>query len=430
MVSARVRAALAPFGVTLERDGGAGPRPNAPALHALGALPPGSIALITGASGGGKSTLLRALGDQLDRQGEGVRRLEATRLARSRRRVIDLVPGRLRHALGALARAGLGEAGLLARRACELSEGERWRLALAIGIARGGTWLLADEFCSVLDRETARGVCAALARWVRSGTGRLVAASAHADLAPMLGPDLCVRVELGGATSLRRGLPLRAPSIRIEPGGIEDYDALASLHYRSGRPATWTRVLRTVSGRRTVGVLVESRPTLNAAWRDLPWPGRFTRGDKRARARRLNRELRCISRVVVDPRWRSMGVARRLVEAALSSRPTPGVEAVAAMGAFNPFFERAGMIPYPAPVSYADARLGDALEHAGLSARDLIVGWQADRAGRDPLVRRELRRWAGSSRATRRLVGQPWGAIARAAGVRLAMRPVCYAFAG
>ncbi|MFI4898191.1 MAG: hypothetical protein ACIARR_10230 [Phycisphaerales bacterium JB059] len=189
-------------------------------------------------------------------------------------------------------------------------------------------------------------------------------------------------------------------------------------------------MLRALAGRRLVGVLVESRPTLNAAWRDLPWPGRYTRGDKQARALRLNRELRCVSRVVVDPRWRSMGVARGLVEAALASRRTPGVEAVAAMGAINPFFERAGMVPYPAPISCADARLGDALEHAGVRARDLIVGWSADDAVRDPLVRRELRRWAGSSRATRGLIGQSWGAIARAAGVRLATRPVCYAFAG
>ncbi|MFI4898190.1 MAG: ATP-binding cassette domain-containing protein [Phycisphaerales bacterium JB059] len=237
-VSTRVRQALAPFGVTLEREGGGGPSPDRDALRALGALPPGSVGLVIGASGGGKTTLLRALGDQLEARGEDVRRLDAPRLARSRRRVIDLVPGDLRLALRALARAGLGEAGLLARRACELSEGERWRLALAIAIARGGRWLLVDECCSLLDRETARGVCAALARWVRSGNGRLIAASAHEDLAPMLGPNLCVRIALRGAVRLQRGVPRSTPEIRVEPGEIADYDAFASLHYRAGRPAT------------------------------------------------------------------------------------------------------------------------------------------------------------------------------------------------
>lgn len=433
--SRRVRDALASFGLTIERGVPQAREVDASVMRAIREAPGASLTLITGASGGGKSTTMRALERVLKDAGERVLWIDGASLARSRRRVIELAPGDVPHAMRCLARAGLGEAGLLARRACELSEGERWRLSLARAMGdAGGGWVLGDEFCSVLDRETARGVCAAVRKWVKSSPSiRVVLASAHEDLPGMLGPDLCVRCGLDG--SLRTDLGIRARDVRvtIEPGGIGDFDALSALHYRGGRPATWTRVLRAVGrapgGDRLAGVLVESRPTLNAAWRDLPWPGRYTRGDKRARALRLNKELRCISRVIVDPRWRSMGVARRLVEAALASATTPASEAIAAMGAMSPFLERAGMRAYPAPVRAADARLEDALAHAGVEARDLIVGERADEAAGDAFVRRELTRWAQASRATRSLLGAAPGRIARAAGARLSSGAVCYAHA-
>ncbi len=433
----RVRDALAPFGLTIEHGRETPPAPDPAALDALLGLGGGGVALISGPSGCGKSTLLGALRRELQRRGDRVTPVEPRGLGRCERRVAEVIGGDLGAAISCLARAGLGEARLLARRASDLSEGERWRLALARAMARraGPRWIIADEFCSSLDRETARGVCAAVRRWARGDAGvRLVCSGAHEDLARLLGPDLCVRLGSDGRAELERALAAEAGAVRIGAGGIEDYDALSGLHYRGGRPATWSRVLRASAdvegGERLVGVLVESRPTLNAAWRDLPWPGRYTRGPKRERALRINRELRCISRVVIDPRWRSMGAARRLVEAALRTAPTPATEAKAAMGAVSPFFERAGMRAYPEPVLAPEARLRDALAHVGIDARDLIVGERAQEAGEHPLLRRELTRWAQSSRATRGLVGRAWGDVARAAGARLSRRAVCYAHSG
>src|SRR5205823_1709377 len=90
-------------------------------------------------------------------------------------------------------------------------------------------------------------------------------------------------------------------------------------------------------------VLVVSMPTLNGRWRELAWPGRFCGGDQRACARRLNEEVRTISRVIVEPRWRGLGVATRLVREYLRSPLTEKTEAAAAMGVCCPFFEAAGM---------------------------------------------------------------------------------------
>ncbi len=437
--SRRVLRAVAPFGLLLDGRVGSATMPSNAALGSLTGLGGGRVALLTGASGSGKSTVMRTLRTHLMQRGERVVHVEAGAFARTSRAVVEVVGGRLEQAMEALAAAGLGEASLLARPACALSDGERWRLSLARAMVvaqRGcgeGVWVLGDEFCSSLDRTTAHGVAVCVRRWAGRHRGvRVVCATAHEDMPGMLRPDVLVRVSPDGSSRVEAGRARGpGPRVRVEDGSIEDYDALGGCHYRGGRPATWTRVLRawrgTPRGPLLAGVLVVSRPTLNAAWRDLPWPGRYTRGPLRPRALRINRELRCISRVVVEPRSRGMGVARRLVGAYLRSPQTPATEALAAMGAFCPFFERAGMRVYRTGVLAPDARLGDALTHAGYEANELLVADRADEAAGDPLVRRELARWANASRATRGQLGRAWGDVARSAGVRLASRPVGYA---
>ncbi len=215
--SARVLRAVAPFGIgaaCAERDARARAAHARYAARALDrALGRGHVAFITGPSGGGKSTLLRALALRLRARGERVVWADPSRLCAGARPLVDRVPGPLPAALGHLARAGLAEARLWPRSVRALSEGERARAALARSMAlcerAGAATLLADEFCSGLDRATACSVAAALARWAR-GTGgrrsvRVVVASAHDDLLEALDPRLLVYVGLPGeAAQLER----------------------------------------------------------------------------------------------------------------------------------------------------------------------------------------------------------------------------------
>lgn len=166
-------------------------------------LPPGGIAFITGPSGAGKSTLLRAwqhlLGDRQQptinlnpRHGTGSRDPS----------VIDALRGPVRRRLSLLAAAGLAEATILPRRVSELSEGQRFRLRLAVAMQRAlrkpsHATLFIDEFAAALDRATARSVACTLARWVRRERHvRLVAATAHDDVLEWLRPDALVWVPL------------------------------------------------------------------------------------------------------------------------------------------------------------------------------------------------------------------------------------------
>ena len=75
--------------------------------------------------------------------------------------------------------------------------------------------------------------------------------------------------------------------------------------------------------------------------------------------------MRTISRVIVDPRCRGVGLAVRLVRHALEDATTPYTEAIAAMGRVHPFFEKAGMVRFDPPVSREMSRFEAALAQIG-----------------------------------------------------------------
>jgi ABC-type ATPase with predicted acetyltransferase domain len=159
------------------------------ALHER--LDAGQIALITGPSGSGKSVALRSFV-----AASGARR--ATPISTSARRSpVSMVGADPDRALALLGAVGLGEARRLVTPAGLLSDGERARLALARAIDAATRDIACDEFTSPLDRLTARSVCACVRRALGADQ-RLVCASAHEDVAPMLDPDLVLLIPLQG----------------------------------------------------------------------------------------------------------------------------------------------------------------------------------------------------------------------------------------
>ncbi|HYE21032.1 MAG TPA: hypothetical protein VEA69_21475 [Tepidisphaeraceae bacterium] len=128
-------------------------------------------------------------------------------------------------------------------------------------------------------------------------------------------------------------------------GTPADYFALERFHYRAGRPATWAGVwvVRHVDGgaRRVVAVGVLSYPCVAGAARDRALG--LERIGARERLRFVNANVRTISRVVVHPQFRAMGLASRLVRTMCARAGVRWVEALAAMGRVHPFFARGGM---------------------------------------------------------------------------------------
>ena len=177
---------------------------------------PGEIVLITGPSGAGKSSLLRAI-RSLTRGAVHWIDLDRTH-PRRERAIVDLF-GRtpLTRVLEMLSRVGLAEVWTYLRKPRELSEGQRWRLRLALALARtrrstrstistqSRSVLVCDEFAALLDRVTAAIVARTLRRAVSGNKSALVATS-HEDLIRALDPNLIVRCDFGRVTIERRSI--------------------------------------------------------------------------------------------------------------------------------------------------------------------------------------------------------------------------------
>ena len=226
---------------------------------------------------------------------------------------------------------------------------------------------------------------------------------------------------------LRRFRSIDATSARpvcIRPGTRADYEQLARFHYHAGPPATTAKIMRAQdhATAELIGVLVISHPTLNGSWRPVAWPGRFCSGTMRQRAERLNAQLRTISRVIIDPRWRGLGIASDLVRNYLREPMTPCTEAIAAMGALCPFFERAGMRRIEMPAPKRDQRLREIMRRRGLTPMDLITS-----PGRSRAIDPSIRIWARGSTSTRKLADGALGPLARLARSALIAPPSVYA---
>ena len=214
--------------------------------------------------------------------------------------------------------------------------------------------------------------------------------------------------------------------IRIERGGINDYNALARWHYRAATPAVPVLTLRAVCERTgdTVGALVIAMPVLNGPWRKLAWPDWLDGLDKRAQAQAVNTHLRTIARLVVTPPYRARGVGSRLVRAYLASPLTARTEALAAMGALCPVFERAGMRRVQCPMSRAATQVARSLRERNVPTWALADRTTRRRLARDPRIERALRslaadRWrSGRNRPAQELLERLW--------VNVASRPAAF----
>lgn len=258
--------------------------------------------------------------------------------------------GSLGRAISVLTACGLGEPRLWLRRPDELSDGERFRarLARAVGLAQrqSGAVLLVDEFCALLHRRLAKAMAYALRKMVTAGNLCLVAATSHEDLAADLQPDQVLRLG-GAAPELQTLAPVGRPisffrTLHIERGVLRDYTLFESMHYRqrSGLgPVDKVFTLRDGAGGEALGVVVYGYCPLSLRLRNVALGAVVPRDGQL-----LNRDFRILRRLVVHPDVRGCGLARWLVSQTLPRVGTRYVECLAAMGAVNPVFERAGMV--------------------------------------------------------------------------------------
>ena len=168
--------------------------------------------------------------------------------------------------------------------------------------------------------------------------------------------------------------------LQITKGTLADYKSLAHFHYRSGNLGPIAAVYKIVDTRSAVvmlnpvvGVIVYSMPAPAIHLRNIATGGLFSGlGDKAMAMRFVNNNIRCISRVVLEPRYRGLGLAQRLITETMSKLNTPYIEALAVMGKVNPFFEKAGMLKFEAKPNQRCLKMTEIFSAVGIDEKDFI----------------------------------------------------------
>ncbi len=168
--------------------------------------------------------------------------------------------------------------------------------------------------------------------------------------------------------------------LQIVPGCLDDYKKLAHFHYRNSRLGPFAaifaiRAAKTLAGhigKRAIGVIVYAMPSPGLELRNIATGCCFAGLDKSTRLALINKNVRCISRVIIEPRFRSLGLASRLVRETMPKMGVPLVEAMAVMGLVNPFFERAGMTALTAKIPARCVQLTEAFSMVGIEKKELI----------------------------------------------------------
>lgn len=278
------------------------------------------ILYVTGESGSGKTTIIKEYARE-----HGYSEYEMS--DEEKRTPLFLIGGSSEEeketTLRILTSVGLSDAVLWLNTYEELSDSQQARCRIAASMLHCDV-IIADEFLSTLDRETAYPVAYSIQKAIRKYGKRMIAATAHTDLEEYLMPDVTIK---GSAFPSRWSVtrkPYDAGSNPVLSGVVFEYGTketyreagLGELHYKGKYVGGTKEYLYAYRGSRMVGVLVS---TYN-----------------------MHSGGRRISRVVVHPSYRGCGVGKELVRRYIKDYPETDV--VAAMAMYNPVFDRAGMM--------------------------------------------------------------------------------------
>lgn len=337
---------------------------------AMKQLPHPSIVLVTGQSGSGKSQMIPSL-IQTHRPATQVID-HAEPVDRPLIETWDIPP---REAIARLCTVGISDPLTWAAHPSTLSDGQRARYTLALMLNDEAPVIVADEFLATLDRITAKAVAWTIARAARRLRKTLIAITSHEDLGGDLQPDFWINVPyLAEPVVIETDLhhagtpegwtddPAHCTihtDLVIERGTPADYHRLAHLHYAANAPATYQSVwvARHPLDPTPAAVCVYSYPDLHSAARNAATCDEYVIHGSRETAQRLNREVVRMSRLVVAPAYRGIGLAHRILNESIADLGRKYVETTTAMGPYTSLFERLGFHPVPQTSGPTEAAL-------------------------------------------------------------------------
>lgn len=272
------------------------------------------VLYITGESGSGKSLILNTAFTETKIDEEEFENTQLINLG-------DCVDETLR----VLNMLGIGDAALFTLYPSQLSDSQRSRARIAKMVIDGNKEIVIDEFLSTLDRETARSVAYNIQKVMRLLGIRLIVATAHSDLIEYLKPDIVIK---GRAFPSEFEVKIYDKSDFLDNPIVDDIvikkvdkdayreERLGEIHYKGKYSGGKQEYFFAYLKDRVVGLLVTNNL--------------------------ISSETRRISRVVVHPTYRGVGIAQALIKECIK-RSDVKIDTLAAMAKYNPVFEKAGM---------------------------------------------------------------------------------------
>lgn len=312
------------------------------------ALKKSDVVYITGDSGSGKSLLLNDIVKKLDKYKSQISNLNTIQIE-ANEVLVEHVGKDISEALKILSMVGLNDAFLFLRRYCELSDGQKYRYRIARLINENRPFWICDEWCSTLDREMAKIISFNLQKVARKLKKTVVVATCHTDLEQDLSPNVTIDKKFEDEVKLtRHDKEINACSIlndlEIREVKVSDIKDLMRFHYKNTKVSFTKKIFGLFRKNRLMGCIVYACPPLALKGRSFAFGNRYKREDTgRCDAKKINKEIAIISRVVVHPKYRSIGLGQYIVEKTLRMSNFEVVETLATMAKYNPFFEKAGM---------------------------------------------------------------------------------------
>jgi len=303
----------------------------------------GNLIYITGDSGGGKTLLLKAFKDFFGEEAIELSNIEID----PDETLVEGVGKDVKEAIEILSLCGLNDAFLFLRKYRELSDGQKYRYKLAklMDNKEKNVWVI-NEFCATLDRDMARIIAYLIQKVARRYGKTVVVATTHRDLLEDLQPDILIEkgferdVEVTNVDYTRKNCSI-CENVCIEKGSVEDYKRLSRFHYRSkGKEGSESLRIKDcyklLLNDELIGVIVYSNSYLNLKPRNMVFGERYvyTPGDSH-KARLINREIARISRVVIHPKFRGIGLGAFLVRETMPKVDAKVIEVLAVMAKYN-----------------------------------------------------------------------------------------------
>ena len=170
-----------------------------------------------------------------------------------------------------------------------LSGGERERLKIAFILKASlntQEWIILDEFSSLVDRATAKGLAKSVGKWIRENNKKIILATIHTDFFHFMKPDFIWSSRYNKQMNAD-DFPKGEIDLTFKKGSKKDWSTFKQFHYLSGELSPVSDIYLSLHQNFPIGFIAIT--------------AQFNIGKR-------------IHRLVVLPEYQSLGVGSRLLE--------------------------------------------------------------------------------------------------------------------